>query len=66
VAAIKSAKRLDPTKVKDALAQSNIETLGVFWKRTRSNYAGIVGEELLLVTVAKSGSLSVLALSGQP
>jgi hypothetical protein len=28
--AIKSAKSLDPPKVADALAQSNIETLGVF------------------------------------
>jgi branched-chain amino acid transport system substrate-binding protein len=68
VSAIKAADSLDATKVMNALAHSKIQTLGLFWNRTPSNYTGLIRVEEPLVVVNKSGSLTVLPLpaSEQP
>jgi hypothetical protein len=68
VSAIKAADSLDATKVMNALAHSKIQTLGLFWNRTPSDYTGLIRVEEPLVIVNKNGSLKVLPLpaSEQP
>jgi hypothetical protein len=58
VTAIKNAKSLDETAVKNAAAHERVDTLGVTWERTPKNYISTSADQTVLAVTNPDGTFS--------